>query len=107
MRYRVTRYEEVRFDIAAILDFVGNYAGYRIGKQKVAEISRSISKLAEFPHIGSPRNDIAPNLRIVLSAGGQATICFTVNDETRSVKIICITYAGQDWQAVARSRDDG
>jgi toxin ParE1/3/4 len=105
MRYKVTRHEQVRFDAAAILDFVGNFAGYKIGHQKVAEISRTISRLGEFPHIGSPREEVIPHLRIVPSAGNQATICFTVNDVTRTIKIICITYAGQDWQMIARERE--
>ena len=106
MRYRVTRGDEVRFDVAGILDFVGNYAGYKIGRQKVTEISRTISRLAEFPHVGSRRDDVVPNLRAIPSADYQATICFIVNDETRTVKIVCITYAGQDWQKIARSREE-
>jgi toxin ParE1/3/4 len=105
VRYRVTRNEEVRFDLAAILDLVGNYVGYTIGKQKVAEINRTISKLADFPHIGSPRNDIVPGLRALPSAE-KGVICFTVDEEARTVRIICVTYAGQDWQAIAGQRSE-
>jgi toxin ParE1/3/4 len=95
----------VRFDIAAILDMVGNYAGYGVGKQKVAEINRTISKLMQFPHIGSPRPDIAPNLRAI-PAADKAVICFTVDDEAHVVRIISVTYAGQDWQAIAGDRTE-
>ena len=105
MRYKITRDAEVRFDVAGILDFIGNYAGYRIGRQKVSEISKVISRLSEYPHIGARRDDLASGLRII-PAAEKAVICFTVNDETRTVKIVCVTYAGQDWQKIATEREN-
>jgi plasmid stabilization system protein ParE len=104
VRYTITRNDDVRFDVAAILDFVGNYAGFVTGRRKVAEISRSIDSLSEYPHRGARREDVQKNLRI-LPCTEKAVICFTVNDDTHTVRIICVTYAGQDWQAIARSRD--
>jgi plasmid stabilization system protein ParE len=103
VRYKITRHEEVRFDLAGILDFIGNYAGYGLGDQKIDEINAAIAELREFPHIGAPRNDVFSGLR-ALSSVDKAVICFTVNDETRIVKIVCVTYAGQDWQAIAKTR---
>jgi toxin ParE1/3/4 len=104
VRYRIVRHDEVRFDLAGILDFVGNHVGYAIGKRKIAEISESIAKLVDFPHIGTVRSDIAPDLR-ALPCAEKAVICFTVDDQTKTVKIVCVTYAGQDWQKIARNRE--
>lgn len=39
-------------------------------------------------------------------SGDKAVICFTVDDDQRVVRVICVTYAGQDWQRVARERRD-
>jgi len=68
------------------------------------EIRQRITGLGGVPHIGTVRNDVVPGLRAI-PAVEKATICFTVNDETRTVKIICVTYAGQDWQTIARERE--
>jgi plasmid stabilization system protein ParE len=59
--------------------------------------------LTDFPHIGSIRSEIYPGLRVI-SAAGKAVICFTVDDETTAVDVICITYGGADWQARIRER---
>jgi plasmid stabilization system protein ParE len=106
VRYKVARGDHVRFDVAAILDFVGNYAGYKIGRQKVAEIAKTVMSLSEFPHMGTRREDIASNLRVIPSAGGQATICFTVDDDACVLRIVCVTYAGQDWERIAAEREN-
>ena len=103
MNYKITRYDDVKFDLAAILDLVGNYAGYDVGKRKVGEIEVTFSGLSRFPHLGSRRDDIFPGLRVIQS-GEKAIVCFVVNDGDRIVRIICVTYAGQDWQRIARER---
>ena len=41
----------------------------------------------------------------MIPSGNKAVICFTVDDDTRTVRIICVTYAGQDWQRIAKSRE--
>lgn len=103
MIYKITRHDDVRFDLAAILDLVGNYAGYDIGKRKVAEVEATFLRLSQFPHLGSKRDDVVPGLRVIQSAE-KAMVCFGVKDDARTVRIICVTYAGQDWQRIARER---
>jgi plasmid stabilization system protein ParE len=95
---------QVSRDFASILDLIAGYAGHAIGRSKVSEIKKSISSLKDYPHIGSVRPDIMPGLRAIPCAE-KAVICFTVNDDTHTVRIICVTYAGQDWQSIARSRE--
>jgi toxin ParE1/3/4 len=62
-----------------------------------------VTRLKDWPHIGSVRNDIAPGLR-ALPVAEKATVCFAVDDDARVVRIICVTYAGQDWQSIAIER---
>jgi plasmid stabilization system protein ParE len=88
----------------AIAQMVGDYAGYRLADKKVDEIEHSLANLEDFPHIGTVRNEIVPGLR-ALPAAEKATICFIVNDEARIVKIVCVTYAGRDWQKIAKARE--
>jgi plasmid stabilization system protein ParE len=103
-RYAIDRHPLVRNDLFEIARFIGEYSGYSLADKKVDEIERSIAGLEELPHIGTVRSDILPGLRAIPSAE-KAVVCFTVNDETHTVKIICITYAGQDWQTIARQRE--
>jgi toxin ParE1/3/4 len=105
VNYKITRHDDVRFDLAAILDLVGNYAGYGVGRRKVGEVEATLVRLSQFPHLGSKRDDITPGLKVIQS-GEKAIVCFVVNDSARIVRILCVTYAGQDWQKIARGRRD-
>lgn len=67
MKYKLARHDEVRFDVAAILDLVGNYAGYKTGGSKVKEIRKSLFQLTEFPHSGVRRDDISTGSRAIQS----------------------------------------
>jgi plasmid stabilization system protein ParE len=105
VRYRLTNHSEVTFDFAAILDLIGNYAGYSTARRKVATIHDTIKNLRDYPHTGVAHPEIMPNLRMTPS-GDKAVICFTVDDDAHVVRIICVTYAGQDWQRIARERQE-
>ncbi|MCM2477640.1 type II toxin-antitoxin system RelE/ParE family toxin [Rhizobium sp. CG5] len=103
MRYTVTRHPLVRSDMLDITRLIGDYAGYPIAGQKIAEFRSAMKSLRDYPHIGTVRHDIHPGLR-ALPAGEKGVICFTVDDRTETVHIVCVTYAGADWQARARGR---
>ena len=79
-------------------------AGVRIAARIVREIEERIGKLRDYPHIGTV-HDIAPGLR-ALPTAEKGVICFTVDDEARTVRIVCVTYAGQDWQTIAGQRSE-
>ena len=104
MRYRLSNHPQVPYDFAAILDLVGNYAGYPKARKKIAEIRGTIGRLKDYPHIGTSQPELMPHLRMIPS-GEKAVICFTVDDQRRIVRIISVTYAGQDWQRIAKSRE--
>jgi plasmid stabilization system protein ParE len=103
MSYWVTQHPLVGSDVLDITAFIASYAGLDIGKAKVDEITRFISKLSEFPKIGSTRDDILPGLRAI-PAADKAVVCFTVDDENSVVFIICVSYAGSDWVPRVKAR---
>ena len=103
-RYVVDRHPSVAQDFFEIAQLIGEYASYSVAEKKVDEIERFIAKLTDFPHIGTIRDDISLGLRAI-PAAEKAVICFTVNDKTHTVKIVCVTYAGQDWQEIVRARE--
>lgn len=106
MTYRIVRHQDVKFDLAAIVDLIGNFAGYKTAYEKSGKIEQALAMLRLHPHIGSPRSEVMPGLR-VLPVSRRAVICFTVDDDARIVKIICVAYAGQDWQAMTMAREEG
>lgn len=103
MRYRITRHPLVRDDLSAITSLIGDYAGYAVARRKVLELQRAMANLLDYPHVGTVRSDIYPGLRAI-PAAEKAVICFTVDDETLTVFIIAVTYAGADWQARVAER---
>jgi plasmid stabilization system protein ParE len=57
----------------------------------------------DFPKIGSIRSDILPGLRAI-PAAEKAVVCFTVDDASLTVFIICVSYAGSDWASRVKER---
>ncbi|MEF0939478.1 type II toxin-antitoxin system RelE/ParE family toxin [Rhizobium sp. BR 362] len=103
MRYAITKHPFVERDLFDIVDLISNYAGIEAGLAKVDEITDFIDKLSEFPHIGTIRTDMGPTLRAI-PASEKAVVCFTVDDKTRIVRIICVSYAGADWMSQVKKR---
>ena len=48
LRYRLSNHSEVVYDFAAILDLIGNYAGYPVARRKIAGIRQTIARLKEY-----------------------------------------------------------
>ena len=103
MRYSISRHPMVERDFERIQDFIAPVAGIQVARRIVREIKDRIAALRDYPKIGTVHSDVRPGLRAILSVD-KAVICFTVDDERRVVRIICVTYAGQDWQTIARAR---
>ncbi len=101
--YRLAFHPGVRRDLLAIVRLVSEYGGREAAERRVAEIEAAVLALAETPHKGSLRHEIAPGLRAI-PAGRRAVIAFTVDDATRSVLVHAIAYGGSDWIAAVRRR---
>lgn len=105
MVYRIAKHPLVDRDIYDIADLVASYAGLAVGLAKTNEIVQVIDDLADFPHIGSLRSELLPGLRAI-PAGEKGVVCFTVDDSDQSVFILCVTYAGADWMARVKEREE-
>lgn len=103
MTYRVRFHPLVAQDLEAIARWIVGYAGSEAARRRLAEIDREIASLAQTPHKGSIRDEIAPGLRAI-PAGRRAVIAFTVDDDAREVLVHCVTYSGGDWASRSRGR---
>ena len=103
MVYRVNRHPLVRADLAGITTLIGEYAGYALALIKIEAIEEALNGLSDFPKIGSTRDDILRGLRAI-PAAEKAVLCFTVDDDSRTVFILCVSYAGSDWASKVKER---
>ncbi len=101
--YRLEYHSDAVQDLVDIHNLIEDYAGRAIADRKMAEIEAATYRLESLPKIGSVRDDFAPNLR-ALPVADKGVICFTVDDETLTVFIICISYAGSDWASRVKER---
>ena len=101
--YRILRHPEVEDDLYHLLDLIAGYAGTKVALRKLEEIEHTIASLGDYPHIGSLRHEIYPDLRAIPVAD-KGVLCFTVDDETRTVYLIAIAYAGSDWMQSIENR---
>lgn len=102
--YKILRHPSVDADLLDILDLIAEYSGVEVALRKLDEIETTLQNLEHTPHNGTLRHEIYPNLRAIPTAR-KGVICFVVDDETRTVLIVAITYAGQEWvQRVVKRR---
>lgn len=104
-RYVIERHPLIESDLETIQDYIAPFAGVDTTLRIMRKIRERIVDLSLFPHVGTIRDEIIPGLR-ALPAAEKAIVCFSVRDETRIVKIVCVTYAGQDWQKIAAEREN-
>ncbi len=96
MRYRIRLHPAVAEDLQSIAEMIANYAGPEAANRRLAEIENVVLDLADTPHKGSLRDEIAPGLRAI-PAGRKAVIAFTVDDESQTVFVHIVGYAGSNW----------
>nr|WP_250809527.1 type II toxin-antitoxin system RelE/ParE family toxin [Neorhizobium tomejilense] len=101
--YKLDYHPEAEQDLINIYNFIEAYAGRITAQRKLAEIETVTYRLVDLPKIGTIRDDLIPGLRAV-PAAEKAVVCFTVDDETRTVFILCVSYAGSDWASRVKER---
>jgi plasmid stabilization system protein ParE len=103
--YRIRFHPAVTDDLDAITRWLIDYAGPQSATRRLDEIEATIASLADLPHKGSRRDEIAPGPRAI-PAGRKAVVAFTVDDDddAREVHIHAVTYAGADWITRSKSR---
>jgi toxin ParE1/3/4 len=101
--YKIVRHPSVSDDLLDIAFLIADFAGVETALRKIDEIEVDIGKLADLPHVGSLRHEIAGGLRAI-PAAGKAVICFVVDDDHNEVRIMAIGYAGSDWISETKAR---
>lgn len=102
-RYRLKYHDSAVIELDDIHAFIAAYAGDAVADRKISEIEAAVSRLADYPKISTPRDDMRAGLRTLMAAE-KAVICFLVNDDTATVRIIGFSYAGSDWTSRIKDR---
>jgi toxin ParE1/3/4 len=103
--YDIKYHAKIEQDLFDIFLLIENYAGSDIARAKLSEFEKIFDNLSDFPNIGSVRNELRPGLRAI-PAGEKGVVCFTVDEDDQSVFIICVTYAGANWVARIKEREE-
>lgn len=98
MSDRVRFHPAVSDDLESITAWLMDYAESAAAECRLEEIEATIAALADLPHKGSRRDEIALGLRAP-PAGRKAVVAFTVDDDSREVHVHAVSYAGADWIA--------
>lgn len=101
--YKILRHPAVDQDLLDIVDLIADYSGVEVALRKLAEIEATLKRLKHTPHTGTLRHDIYPDLRAIPTAR-KGVVSFVVDDETRTVMIVAITYAGREWMGRVQDR---
>jgi len=103
MTFKILWHSSVAQDLENILTLILDYSGPTVARRKIREIEAGIRSLAEVPHRGTIRDEIYPGLR-VLPVARKGVMCFTVDDATKTVRLMAVTYAGQEWGRLLSTR---
>jgi toxin ParE1/3/4 len=79
-------------DLDRIADWVAAGAGAQVALAYLDRIEASCASLADFPHRGTPRDDLGADVRTI-SFEGRATIAYRVEPER--VLILGVFHAGR------------
>lgn len=96
MKYHIRFHPAVEEDLKSIAEMIASYARPQAAERRLAEIEEVVLSLADTPHKGSIRAEIAPGLRAI-PAGREAVVAFTVDDATRTVFVHIVGYGGSNW----------
>ena len=101
--YRLRHHPAVAQDLSDIADLIAGFAGPKVALRRLAEIEVVVQHLERNPHVGTIRDDIAPGLRAI-PAARKGVVCFVVDEDTKDVLIVAITYAGGAWRERVHTR---
>jgi plasmid stabilization system protein ParE len=97
--YRIVLTPEAEAQLGELCDYVAGETSIEVANRYVDAILARIAGLTDFPHRGTPHDDIRPGLRTI-PFRRRLTIAYqVVADE---VRIAGIFYAGQDFEAMMR-----
>lgn len=99
MTYIIVLSRDARDHLDAIYDYIADASAPDVAKRFTSRIVDHIAKLADFPHRGSPRDDLAVGLRTIVYKR-RVTIAYAIDGDT--VLVIGIFYGGRDFETLLR-----
>lgn len=105
MAYKIRFHPKVADDLQIIAEIVADYSGFSVAKNKLDEIKRAVSSLADTPKRGSIRSELGVAVRAI-PAGRRGVVVFEVDDSTTTVFVLAITYGGADWISKFEDRQE-
>ena len=99
MSYRIVLTPEAEAQLDSLHDYIAGETSFEVANRYVDAILKRIAGLSEFPHRGTPRDDIRPGFRTI-PFRRRLTIAYRVVAD--QVRIAGIFYAGQDLEAMMR-----
>jgi toxin ParE1/3/4 len=103
VRHKVVFRPEAENDLFALYSYIAEKSGHARAGGYIARIEAACLNLAGFSERGSPRDDLAPGIRI-LSFERRVVIAFRVRQDV--VRIVRVFYAGRDFQTALEGSDD-
>ena len=105
MSYAVVFAPRAEDQLAELYGYIAKRASPATAERYTDAIVSLCEGLSEYPHRGTPRDDIRPGLRIT-NHKGRTVIAFAVDDARRCVSILGVYYGGQDYVAAMHSESD-
>ena len=105
MSYTVVFAPQAEDQLAELYSYVAARASPTTAARYTDAIVSLCEGLSEFPHRGTPRDDIRAALRIT-NYKGRTVIAFAVDDASLCVSILGVYYGGQDYEAAIHSEFD-
>ena len=97
MSHRVVFAPEAEGQLMELYRYIAREASPAIAERFVGSIIEHCEKLGDFPHRGTPRDDLRPGLR-TLAFRRRVTIAYAAGAD--SVAILGVFYGGQDFEAI-------
>lgn len=99
MSHRIVLTPEAEAQLDALYVYLAGEASLAIATRYIEAVLEKIAGLAEFPHRGTPRDDIQAGMRTI-PFRRRLTIAYVASTEV--VRIAGVFYAGQDFEARLR-----
>jgi toxin ParE1/3/4 len=102
MTYRVVFSPEAQTQLVEIYRYIADAASPTIAANFTEAIVACCEGFSQFPHRGTQRDDIRPDLRVT-GFRRRASIAFAITGDV--VTILGVFYGGQDYEAALRDED--
>lgn len=103
MNYQIELHPRARWELMKIRDSIVDVGGTVASRRIIRAIESAISGLGRVLHNGTLRHEVGPGVRSI-PAAKNGVVTFRVDDDTRTVMIIAVTYAGHDWMGRGKGR---